>query len=122
MSFFQSLGVLGNLAQGPFDLRKDLLGRKPLLVGLKECLHHAKVEVRREAIRTVLLLIKAQPRRHGELREAGFDITLRLMYGANVVAGAQSRSLSAQMGYEEDQQVRADVKKSLKELDFIRND
>jgi hypothetical protein len=107
--------------QGPFELRKDLLARKGLLGVLKECLQHAKVEVRREAIRSVLLLVKASPRRHGELREAGFDMTLRLMYGASVTAGTPSHPPgNSQMGYEEDPQVRAEVKKALMVLDFVR--
>jgi len=117
----QALGALGNLAQGPFDLRKDLLERRYLLSGLKEGLQHIKVEVRREAIRTVLLLVKASPRRHGELRDIGLDLTLRLMYGASVTAGTPSHPLGhSQMGYEEDQQVRAEVKKALMVLDFVR--
>lgn len=119
----KALGALGNLAQGPNELRDNCLARKRLLAGIKECLQDPKVEVRRETIRTVSLFVKANPRRHSELREAGIDKTLRLMYGANVSTGTMNNAMhNAQMGYEEDQQVRAEVKKSLMVLDFIRGD
>ena len=91
--------------------------------GLKESLQHVNVDVRRAGGQCVLQLVKASPRRHHELREHGIDSTLRAMYSSPHVTSVGSGgygSNNSQMGYEEDKQVREDIKRALVELDFIQ--
>jgi hypothetical protein len=71
-------------------------------------------------MQSVLQLITAVPRRHDELRNFGLDVTLRLMYGSYSSIGASHGPGNVQMGYEDDRQVRNDVKAALMALDYIR--
>ncbi|KZT44007.1 ARM repeat-containing protein [Sistotremastrum suecicum HHB10207 ss-3] len=117
----QGLKTFTTMCSSDIEHRIILLTRSKLLRGLKECLQHPNVEVRREAGRCVLQLVKAIPRRHQELREHGIDHTLRLMHGGHgVKMDMHGPSTSHQMGYEEDPQVRGDVKEALGALFFVR--
>ena len=112
----QGLGTFKNLSLGSFELRLALLASEALMRGLKECLQHAAVDVRRAASQCVLQLIKTTPPRHHELREFGIDVTLRFMYGSHTASGAV-HGTNSQMGFEEDREVRGDVKQALLILD-----
>jgi len=112
----QGLGTFKNLSLGNLELRLALLANDALMRGLKECLQHAAIDVRRAASQCVLQLIKTTPLPHHELREFGIDVTLRLMYGSHTASGAV-HGTNSQMGFEEDREVRRDVKQALMILD-----
>ncbi|THH14939.1 hypothetical protein EW146_g5460 [Bondarzewia mesenterica] len=73
----QAAWVLCNLANGTPEHQAQVLGNGPILHALRSCLVDAPMEVRRAAVSCVVQLARAGSWRHQELREAGFDSTLR---------------------------------------------
>lgn len=108
-----------NLIGGSNEIRYALLARPSVMLALKEALQHVVLEVRRVAAQCVLQLVKTAPRRHGELREYGFDVMMRHMVRPQGVAGT-SQYAQGPLGFEKDHQVERDLRDALKGLDFVR--
>ena len=70
--------VLANVANHSM-YQRSILADARLLSRLRSCLVDAKVEIRRPAVSCVLELVRANPRSHRALHDAGVDSTLRHM-------------------------------------------
>ncbi len=109
--------VLGNLANSS-PRQRDILAHPRILSSLRSCLVDAKVEVRRPAAACVLELVRANPRSHRELHEAGIDSTLRHMcdYGGGGILSLSPTtrySMGLQMGMEDDREVKEKAREAL---------
>ena len=120
--------VLANVANHSM-YQRSILADARLLSRLRSCLVDAKVEIRRPAVSCVLELVRANPRSHRALHDAGVDSTLRHMcehahggahhghHGGGGGVGASPTGLrpagGRAMGAEDDPEVREKARQAL---------
>ena len=93
-----------------------ILAHERILASLRRCLVDAKADVRRPAVSCVLELVRANPRSHKELHDAGIESTLRRM--CDYAAGSPTRLFSGlQMGAEDDGEVKDKARQALQWLE-----
>ncbi|OCH93874.1 ARM repeat-containing protein [Obba rivulosa] len=112
----QAVCVLANIANS-LSHQGAILSSARILENLRSCLFDAKVEVRRPAVSCVLELVRANPRSHKELHDAGIDSTLRHICeysGGGISVSPTRRFLAgAHMGLEDDWEVKEKAKEAL---------